>query len=125
MHRRNGKPTSLGCFDHEEEASRAYDKMMLWCELHHSTGVKGGITNFDPAEYEADIPWLQSITQVPIRIRRPFVRSAIANLTVADAPNPNPDLSLLEPPRWCQVLLLSDVVLPEATPHRHRCNVVS
>ena len=62
--RRNGKPTSLGCFDHEEEASRAYDKMMLWCELHHSTGVKGGITNFDPAEYEADIPWLQSITQV-------------------------------------------------------------
>ena len=38
--------------------------MMLWCELHHSTGVKGGITNFDPAEYEADIPWLQSITQV-------------------------------------------------------------
>ena len=62
--RRNGKPTSLGCFDHEEEASRAYDKMMLWCELHHSTGVKGGITNFDPAEYEADIPWLQSVTQV-------------------------------------------------------------
>ena len=66
--RRNGKPTSLGCFDHEEEASRAYDKMMLWCELHHSTGVKGGITNFDPAEYEADIPWLQSITQVSVSI---------------------------------------------------------
>jgi len=62
--RRNGKPTSLGCFDHETEASRAYDKMMLWCELHNSTGVKGGITNFDPSEYEADIPWLQSITQV-------------------------------------------------------------
>jgi AP2-like factor, euAP2 lineage len=32
-HRRNGKPTSLGCFDHEMEASRAYDKMMLWCGL--------------------------------------------------------------------------------------------
>lgn len=62
--RRNGKPTSLGCFDHETEASRAYDKMMLWCELHNSTGVKGGITNFDPSEYEADIPCLQSITQV-------------------------------------------------------------
>ena len=64
LHRRNGKPTSLGCFDHEEEASRAYDKMMLWCELHHSSGVNGGVTNFDPAEYEGDLPWLQSVTQV-------------------------------------------------------------
>jgi hypothetical protein len=47
--RRNGKPTSLGCFDHEEQAARAYDKMMLWCELHNAAGVKGGITNFDPS----------------------------------------------------------------------------
>lgn len=61
--RRNGKPTSLGCFDHEEEAARSYDKMMLWCELHNAVGVKGGITNFDPAEYEADIPWLQQVSQ--------------------------------------------------------------
>lgn len=64
MCRRSGKPTSLGCFDHEEEAARAYDKMMLWCELHNAGGVKGGITNFDPTEYEADIPWLQQVTQV-------------------------------------------------------------
>jgi hypothetical protein len=61
--RRSGKPTSLGCFDHEEEAARAYDKMMLWCELHHATGVKGGVTNFDPGEYEPDVPWLQQVTQ--------------------------------------------------------------
>ncbi|KAG2444559.1 hypothetical protein HXX76_001304 [Chlamydomonas incerta] len=61
--RRNGKPTSLGCFDHEEEAARAYDKMMLWCELHNAAGVKSGITNFDPQEYEKEFAWLQSITQ--------------------------------------------------------------
>lgn len=61
--RRNGKPTSLGCFDHEEEAAKAYDKMMLWCELHNAAGVKGGITNFDPAEYTKDVQWLQQVTQ--------------------------------------------------------------
>jgi hypothetical protein len=65
VHRRNGKPTSLGCFDEEEQAARAYDKMMLWCELHNTSGVKGGgITNFDPTEYEKDLAWLQSVTQV-------------------------------------------------------------
>jgi len=68
--RRNGKPTSLGCFDHEEQAARAYDKMMLWCELHNSSGVKGGITNFDPTEYEKDLQHLSSVTQArPVRAR--------------------------------------------------------
>ena len=62
--RRNGKPTSLGCFDLEQEAARAYDKMMLWCELHQSSGMKGGITNFDPTEYERDLAYLQSVSQV-------------------------------------------------------------
>ncbi len=63
--RRNGKPTSLGCFDEEEQAARAYDKMMLWCELHNTSGLKGGgITNFDPTEYEKDLLWLNSISQV-------------------------------------------------------------
>ncbi len=57
-------PVRAGCFDHEEEAARAYDKMMLWCELHNAAGVKSGITNFDPLEYEKEFPWLQSITQV-------------------------------------------------------------
>ncbi|GIL54334.1 hypothetical protein Vafri_9907 [Volvox africanus] len=61
--RRNGKPTSLGCFDNEEEAARAYDKMMLWCELHNAAGVKSGITNFDPTEYEKEFAWLQAISQ--------------------------------------------------------------
>lgn len=61
--RRSGKPTSLGCFDKEEEAARAYDKMMLWCEMHQASGVKGGITNFDPAEYEQFIPMLQHMSQ--------------------------------------------------------------
>lgn len=63
-HRRNGKPTSLGCFDEEGEAARAYDKMMIWCELHHSTTLKAGITNFDMSEYEKDIPLLNTMSQV-------------------------------------------------------------
>ena len=37
--------------------------MMLWCELHNSSGVKGGITNFDPTEYEKDLQHLSSVTQ--------------------------------------------------------------
>jgi hypothetical protein len=53
-----------GCFDHEEEAARAYDKMMLWCELHNAAGVKGGITNYDPTEYTADIDYLTHVSQV-------------------------------------------------------------
>lgn len=38
--------------------------MMLWCEIHAAGGVKGGVTNFDLAEYEKDIAWLSSVTQV-------------------------------------------------------------
>ena len=38
--------------------------MMLWCELHNTSGIKGGgITNFDPTEYEKDLAWLQTVTQ--------------------------------------------------------------
>ena len=64
LFRRNGKPTSLGCFDEESEAARAYDKMMIWCELHNSNTLKAGITNFDMSEYEKDITLLNSLTQV-------------------------------------------------------------
>ncbi|MEW5297791.1 MAG: hypothetical protein WDW36_000975 [Sanguina aurantia] len=62
--RRNGKPTSLGCFDEEEEAARAYDKMMLWCELHATAGVRPGMTNFELAEYDQDVEYLRLCTQV-------------------------------------------------------------
>ena len=74
--RRNGKPTSLGCFDHEEEAARAYDRMMVWCELHGQDsrgGAKGGgghkssftslPLNFDYGEYEGDFEGLRRINQ--------------------------------------------------------------
>lgn len=61
--RRGGRPTSLGCFDEEEQAARAYDRMMLWCELHGAGGAKGGLTNFDPAEYAGDLPSLRGTTQ--------------------------------------------------------------
>ena len=44
--------------------------MMLWCELHNTSGLKGGgITNFDPTEYEKDLLWLNSISQVCASVR--------------------------------------------------------
>jgi hypothetical protein len=38
--------------------------MMLWCEMHSVAGIKGGVTNFDPSEYDKELPWLQSVSQV-------------------------------------------------------------
>ena len=81
--RRKGKPTSLGCFDKEEQAARAYDKMMMWCQLHpkeiqnmsscggtSQTGyapsfmsAKIFVTNFDKSEYYRDVPMLKQTSQ--------------------------------------------------------------
>ena len=61
--RRNGKPTSLGYFDEEEEAARAYDKMKIWCELHDPKTLKNSTTNFNVSEYQQDIRILEKISQ--------------------------------------------------------------
>lgn len=70
--RRNGKPTSLGCFDHEEDAAKAYDRMMLWCELHADQFASTTLSpqkqgaaalNFDVSTYANDVHALERISQ--------------------------------------------------------------
>jgi hypothetical protein len=38
--------------------------MMLWCELHHTSGAKGSITNFEHKEYADEMEWLETVGQV-------------------------------------------------------------
>ena len=88
--RRNGKPTSLGCFDHEEEAARAYDKMMLWCNIHSAGNVKQLVTNFDPVMYDGDLQWLHQVTQDElVQILRSDGRRQAAQRSMRQKREPN------------------------------------
>ena len=66
------QPTSLGCFDHEEEAAKAYDRMMLWCEIHadelthtvSSPQKQGAVAlNFEVSTYTNDLHALEFMSQ--------------------------------------------------------------
>jgi hypothetical protein len=70
---RNRKHTGVCTFDSEEEAARAWDRMMVWCDLHgvvlkrpgwgyvlDSSGIKASI-NFAYDECEGDIDGLRVI----------------------------------------------------------------
>ena len=88
--RRNGKPTSLGCFDNEEDAAKAYDRMMLWCEMHasalanaHASPQKQGASalNFDVSVYAADLRVLESMSQEDLTLElRKLGRSQGSNI---------------------------------------------
>jgi len=57
-----------GCFDREEDAARAYDRMMLWIEMHSAGATKAGVTNFEVSQYAGDLGWLANVTQVRLRL---------------------------------------------------------
>jgi hypothetical protein len=63
----SGKPTSLGAFNSEEEAARAWDRIKLWsCKAYGKKKEKVKL-NFSLSEYSDDeVTALQGLTQEEI-----------------------------------------------------------
>jgi hypothetical protein len=58
----DGKPTFLGYYGTQEEAARAYDRMMVWLELHGHTRRGGFTLNFERGDYQSEEDELGAIT---------------------------------------------------------------
>ena len=70
----NNKKIHLGCFDEEEDAGRAYDRMMVWFQLHgvvrnkrhggaHDSSSLKASLNFSYDEYKGEFDELRCMTQ--------------------------------------------------------------
>ena len=96
--RKAGKPTSLGCFNTEDEAARAYDTMMVW-EMIHQPDAKNPekmITNFPLGDYEGKLKDLQGMQQEELLLGlRRCGRKQAAGHKVSDK-NSHPILNFME-----------------------------
>jgi len=69
----SGKSTHMGTFDREEDAARAWDRMMVWCHLHgvvlyqgslrgvHTSDSIKSVLNFAYDEYAGELDEMQGI----------------------------------------------------------------
>jgi hypothetical protein len=78
-----GKLTSLGSFDSEKDAARAYDRMRLWsCKAHGREKVEEVQLNFPLSDYSDDeVTELQGLTQEKMtkKLRRTAQEERVAN----------------------------------------------